>query len=76
MQTLENLRVRAGGVSNLRLENPVEDEFVCVAPGTDFFDSDKGKKRIRIALVESAERLRRAMELLKISLGEYPGRLT
>ncbi len=52
-----------------------EGETVLVAPAPGFYATEgKGTKEIRIAYVLGAEKLKRALELLKIAIEEYNAR--
>ncbi len=52
-----------------------EGETVMLAPASGFyFNSELGRKQVRIAYVLCEEDLRRALKCLEIALKEYPGR--
>ncbi|MGZ8867123.1 MAG: pyridoxal phosphate-dependent aminotransferase [Thermoanaerobaculia bacterium] len=52
-----------------------EGETVMVAPGQGFYASPLGRDEIRIAYVLKEPDLRRSVELLRIALGRYNGRM-
>ncbi|MCX7975041.1 MAG: aminotransferase class I/II-fold pyridoxal phosphate-dependent enzyme, partial [Candidatus Aminicenantes bacterium] len=54
----------------------VDGETVMVAPGSGFYATPgKGKDEVRMAYVLKEEHLRRAIQLFKIALENYPGRV-
>ncbi|HYR29279.1 MAG TPA: pyridoxal phosphate-dependent aminotransferase [Thermoanaerobaculia bacterium] len=53
-----------------------EKSTVMLAPASGFYASDLGKSEVRIAYVLKEEDLRAAIEVLRVALERYPGRVT
>lgn len=52
-----------------------EESTVMVAPANGFYASDLGKNEVRIAYVLKQDDLKLAVELLRVALEQYPGRV-
>lgn len=59
----------------LLTEFELEGDTVMLAPASGFYSSPLGKSEVRIAYVLKEEDLRRAVEVLRVALERYPGRV-